>query len=216
MTVAVSRLLLLLAVRSLGPHRSVWAQAMLAEFEVAEADGQPFSYAFGCLLGAWKTMPYHVAGRFALASHVVCLGIFLPVGAMFLVAAISGFPFVDAGDGISGFLFGTGTHASLLNPGTQMLAPAFGLVMIMLTTCHLSLAWWVLDRNWERVAMVMRFGAATMTTLVIVTCCAALNLATLLLPLAALLIELSAVSALAWWHVERLETEYPEDLGEAS
>lgn len=212
MTASFSKLLLMLAVRSLGPHRSVWGQAMLAEFEAAEADGRPFSYAFGCLLGAWRTMPHHFAGRFALASHVVCLGIFLPVGAMLLVAAISGFPFVDAGDGISGFLLGTGTHASLLNPGTQMLAPAFGLMMLMLTACHLSLAWWVLDRNWERVAMTMSFGAATMTTLVIVTCCAALNLATLLLPLAALLVELSAVSALVWWHAERLETENPEDL----
>lgn len=179
------RLLLALATRSLPAHRRVWAQAMVAEFEIAEADGRSFSFALGCLYGAWRTMPDHDEGRFALASYAVALTLLVPMATISAVATLFGFPCVDIGNGIFHFLAGEGAHLSLLTPGTRAVAPALTLVMLLLTIGHLSLAWWALDREWARVAAAMHFNAAGLTTLAIVSWCIGLDVTTLPLLLGA-------------------------------
>lgn len=199
MSAPLARLLLKLAVRSLGLRHAAWGQAMIAEFDAAEADGRPLRFALGCLVGAWRTLPLHGEGRAMLTGYALALGIMLPVSAMLVTATLFGFPFVAASDGVAGFLTGSGRHVSLLNAGTQAVGPVLALVMLTLAGCHLPLAWWVLDRDWTRVAIVMRLGAAVMTTLAIMTACAMLNVGTLLLPIAAVLVELAAISAFAWW-----------------
>lgn len=139
MTRLAPRLLLALAIRSLPAHRHVWAQAMAAEFEIAEVDGQSFSFALGCLYGAWQTMPDHGEGRFALASHAMVLGLLVPMVTISMVAALLGFPCVEVGNGLLPFLAGHGVHLSLLAPGTYAVAPALKLVMLLLTIGHLFL-----------------------------------------------------------------------------
>ena len=211
MTATAARLVMALAARSLGAHRRAWAQAMAAELEVAEEGGRPLRFALGCLLGAWRMMPGHAEGQFVLTSYVLALGMLIPVATMLALAAASGFPFVAASDGIGGYLSGSGAHVLLLNAGSLTIAPSLTLLMLMLAACHLPLAWWTLDREWERVAAASRFGAAILTTLTIVTSCVALDPTRLLLPVAALAGELAAIWALVRWHARLVEREVIED-----
>ena len=71
------------------------------------------------------------------------------------------------------------------------------LVMLLLATCHLPAAWWVLERDWHRVVTALRLAAAIMATLAIVTACAALDAAVLLVPFMALIAEALAIAGLA-------------------
>ncbi|KQM96582.1 hypothetical protein [Sphingomonas sp. Leaf25] len=211
MSAPLARLLLALAVRSLGTRHAAWGAAMLAEQPAAAADGRSLRFALGCLIGAWRMLPRHGEGRRLLAGYALALGLLLPVAAMLVVATLFGFPFVTASDGLGGFLTGSGTHVSLLNAGTRSTGPVLAVLLLALAGCHLPLAWWVLDRNWARVATAMRFGAATITTLALLTACAMLDVTTLLPPVAAVVAELAAVSTFAWWH-----DAAQEDFGTAS
>lgn len=207
MTVPVPRWLLALAIRSLPAHRQVWAQAMAAEFESAEADGQSFSFALGCLYGAWRTLPDHGEGRFALANHAVVLGLLVPMATILMMAALFGFPCVEVSHGLLAFLTGDGAHSSLLTPGTYALAPALTLVMVLLTVGHLFLAWWALDRDWPRVAAAMRFNAASLTTLASVSWCIGLDGTPLFVPLGAWALEAIMLRLLAGWHSDIVDSE---------
>jgi hypothetical protein len=189
-----------LTARSLGVHRSAWAQAMAAELEMAEKDGRPLRFALGCLIGAWRMMPAHAEGRFVLTSHLLSLGVLIPVATMLLLAAAFGFPFFTASHGIDGYLWGSGTYASLLDAGNRFIAPSLTLLMLLMAAFHLPLAWWVLDGDWDRVGAASRFGAAIAVTLLIVTSCAALDAALLLLPIGVLAVEMVAIWALTSWH----------------
>lgn len=200
MKATVSRHVLTLAVHSLGAHRRAWGQAMAAEFEEAEADGQPLRFALGCLLTAWRTMPDHAEGRYVLASHALVLVVLLPMGTLLATAALSGFPIVEASDGTAGFLRGSGTFRSLLDPGTQCLGPAMLLLVLLLAGCHALMAWWLLERDWRRIGTATCFCAAVMVSLMILMACAALPLAALAGPLAGLAVECGALAALASWH----------------
>jgi hypothetical protein len=204
MTGRLSRVVLALAMHSLGAQNRPWAQAMQGEFAVAEADGRALRFACGCLLGAWRMLPRHGEGRFTLTSYALSLGVLLPIGVLLAKAAMSGFPFVMASAGTAGFLWGQGTFRSLLDPGTQCLAPALIAPMLALAACHGLLAWWVLDRDWPRVVMASRLGAAAITALVIVMACAGLSLATLAPACLVLAAECAAVTALAAWQAKGL------------
>ncbi len=198
-----SRLVMALAMHGLGAHRQVWAQAMRAEFAVAEADGRPFRFAFGCLIGAWRTLPQHGEGRFALAGYGLSLALLLPVAGVLTMAALQGLPFGEASGGIGALLSGSGPYRSLLNPGTLAAGPALTLALLLLALCHLPVAWWVVEHDWPRVTAASCFGAAAMTTLAIATGCTTQHVDALLLPFALLMIEVVAVSALAWSHTVR-------------
>ena len=200
MTATPARLVMALAVRSLGEHRIAWAQAMTAEFEAAEEDGRPLGFALGCLIGAWRMMPAHAEGRFVLASYALSLGVLIPAAAMLAEAAAFGFPFFAASNGVDGYLWGSGAHVLLLNDGNMIVAPSLVLLVMAMAALHLPLAWWMLDGDWDRVAAANRFGAAAAATLVIVTSLAALDPSRLLLPIAVLAAEMAMIRALTQWH----------------
>lgn len=191
------RMLLALAMQLLGSRRRGWALAMAAEFEMAARDGQAFRFAFGCLLAACRSLPDHAEGRSTLAGYALAIGLFLPMATALSMAAVSGFPFVEASDGIHGLVSGTGSYRLMLDAGSMALGPALTLVTLVLAVCHVPAAWWVLERDWQRVGTILRLAAATMATLAIVTACAALNAAALLIPFAALVAEAAAVAGLA-------------------
>ena len=211
MSLTLARLVLLLAMRCLGARHAAWAQAMSVEFEVAAKDKRALSFALGCLGGAWRIMPAHADGRFMLSSHALALGVLVPVAAMLALAALFGFPFVAATTGIDGYLSGSGEHLFLLNAGSRGIAPSLTLLVLLMAACHLPLAWWVLDRDWERVGIALRFAAALVTTLTIMTCCAALDATRLLLPIGVMTLELAAVAALTRWHDRLISHEKIED-----
>lgn len=196
MTAAVARLVVALATQSLGAHRSDWARAMTAELEAAEEDGRALRFALGCLWGAWRMLPGHAEGRFALASHTLAIGLLLPMATLLGLAAVFGFPAAEAG----GFPPSGATPSSLLNAGNRAAASSLALATFALAALHLPLAWWVLDRDWRRVGAVHRMGAAIATTLTMFTACAALDATRLALPLLVLAGELAALQALARWH----------------
>jgi hypothetical protein len=192
-----ARVLVALAARSLPPHRDAWGWAMQAELAAAEADNRPLRFALGCLWAAWRMLPSYPQGRFTLASHLLALGLLLPVATWFAAAAVVGFPFAGGMGTLNVLPVGGPT---LLNAGTQAIAPSLTLATLALAVSHLPLAWWALDRNWDRVAAVNRFAAALATTLAVVAACAALDPVRLAWPFAALASELVALLALSRWH----------------
>lgn len=206
---------MVLAARSLGAHRSAWAQAMAAELETADEEGRSLRFALGCLMGAWRTMPAHAEGRFVLASYALSLGVLVPVAAMLVLATAFGFPFFAASRGVEGYLLGSGAHVLLLNAGNMIVAPSLALLMLLMAALHLPVAWWMLDSDWDRVAAASRFGAAAVTTLTIVTSCAALDPSRLLLPIGVLAAEMGAIWALTRWHHRLFGDDALDDFGAA-
>lgn len=195
--------------RSLGSRRADWAWAMAAELEAAEAEGRPLRFALGCLVAAWRTILAHAEGRFTLVSHALAIGVILPVASMLSVAAIFGFPFMAASDGLAGYLYGSGQHRLLLNVGNMIAAPSLLCLMLLTAALHLPVAWWILDRDWARVGMASRFGAAAVTTLTIVSGCVAIDPTSLILPIWVLAAETAAIFTLATWQSQLPHHEQP-------
>lgn len=199
MTAALARAVMTLAESCLGEHRREWAPAMRAELEIAIDDGRPLGFAFGCLTGALRGMPGHAEGRFKLTSHAVALGLF-PAAALLLTGAASGFPFLLPGHaGISGWFSGGGEHVSLLTPWNRGFAPALALLIWALVAGHLLMPWFILERDWDRVAILARVNSAATVTLVLFTGVLFLDMSFVLLPLAGLAIELGAAWFLYRW-----------------
>lgn len=199
MTRRLAWLVMALTARSLGPRRADWASAMAAELEVVQAEGHPLRFATGCLFGAWRMMLWDAEGRFKLAAHALAIGVLLPVAGMLAVAAIFGFPFVAASDGLAGYLYGSGRHTLLLNVGNMIAAPSLLCLMLAMAGLHLPVAWWILDRDWHRIGIAGRFAAAAVTTLTIVSGCAAIDPTRLILPIWILAAETAAIITLATW-----------------
>ena len=212
MSAAFARMLMTLAARCLGDRHREWARAMEAEFEEAAEDGHAFAFAIGCLASAWREAPRHEEGRFAVVGHAFALGLLVPIAALLASAALLGFPYVEFGRaGIDGVLSGGGAQLFLLNEGNSAVGPALTLLVLALAATHLLLAWWLLERDWERVAAVERFGAATATTFALFSCAAALDASRILLPVGGLVAELAAVAALARWHARLADGRTPDD-----
>src|SRR5438309_690231 len=90
MSVTVSRALVALAARSLGPSRRVWAEAMEAELYTAIEDDRPLVFATGCLLAAWRELPALPEGRLTLARHSLAIGLIVPVAGLPIRPALLG------------------------------------------------------------------------------------------------------------------------------
>jgi hypothetical protein len=201
MSLRLSRAMMLLAARCLGDHRREWALAMEAELEAAAASGEALAFAAGCLVAALREMPAHREGRFALASHALAFGLILPIAALLFLGALLGFPYLAFGRaGIGGFLSGHSEQVPLLNAGDWAIAPTLTGLVLVLVASQIVLAWFVLERDWTRVAAMQSLGAAALTTLVIVTGVLAFDETRLLPPVAGLIVEALAVLAVARWH----------------
>ncbi|MBW8841489.1 MAG: hypothetical protein JF608_06720 [Sphingomonadales bacterium] len=213
MTAKLACAVMTLAEACLGDHRRDWALAMRAEFELAIDDGRPLGFAFGCLTGALRDMPKHEEGRFALISHAIALALF-PIAALLILGAASGFPFLPSGHaGLSGWLAGRGEPLALLTPWNRNFAPALALLIWALIAGHLLMPWFILERDWTRVATLARVNAAATVTLLLFTGVLFLDMAFMALPVLGLAIELSAISLLYQWQARLFEGAPPGALG---
>jgi hypothetical protein len=201
MSARLAQTILAFVGRTLGPRNAIWAHAMLAELDDALEDGRELRFAFGCLLAAWRELPRLSDGRLVIMSYAVAIGLIVPLAGLWLALGVLGFPYLAFGHvGISGFIAGRSDQIPVLLVGEWALAPALTLVVLLQSGGQLLLAWFLLDRNWTRVAAVARFNAATLTSLVIVTSMLAVTRTGILFGIAALITETLAVLALAWWH----------------
>lgn len=197
MIVALSRIVVTLAARSLGHRRSGWASAMAAELDEAIDDGRPLSFAFGCLFAAWRTLPGHREGRAALGAHALVVLLMLPATGVFLWSACLGLPDLGLGHaGFRGFVAFSSEHVPLLNAGNWCVAPSLTLLVVAFAAGQVALAWFLLDGDWARAHAVGRFNAAALVSLAIVAALAALDIALMLLPAAVFITETLAVLAL--------------------
>jgi len=201
MTVTLARAVMALAEACLGDHRRDWALAMRSELDVAIDDRKPLGFAVGCLTGALRDMPKHGEGRFTLTSHAVALGLF-PIAALLIVGTASGFPFLPSGHaGLSGWLAGSGAPSPLLTPWNRGFAPALAVLVWGIVAGHLLMPWFILERDWTRVATLARVNSAATVTLFLFTGVLFLDVAFMLLPAVALAIELLAI-----WHLYQWQT----------
>lgn len=196
-----------------GHHRRDWALAMRAELEAAVDDGQPLAFALGCLASALREMPLHAEGRFHLANHAIAVGMVIPIAALLVSGTLLGFPVPPAGEvGIFGWLAKGGDWPALVNVSKQGAVPALALLGLILVAGHLLTPWYMLDRNWDRVAMLARMNAAATATLFVVTGVLFLGESYAMLPIAALAIECLPLAALSRWHARLSSDGMPETL----
>lgn len=210
MSATLSRTLVALAARSLGARRRVWAEAMESELDVAIADGRPLAFAMGCLVAAWRELPALPEGRLAVAAHALAIGLIVPFAGLSLWSGLLGYPYLAFGHvGISGFIAGQSDQVPLLVVGEWGMAPALTLLVLLQSAGQLLLAWFLLERDWARVAAIGCLNAASLATLLVTTSLLDIIDASILLPLAALITEMLAVLALARGHDLLMESPRP-------
>jgi hypothetical protein len=196
MITALSQSLMQLATSSLGQSRREWALAMQVEFEAATEDQRPLAFAIGCLLAAWRELPRHSEGRFGLASHVIALGLLIPVAFLQFACAIG----LSTGQGgLYNVLAAAGSQNPLLASARLGAMPALLLMWLMLGTGHLCLAWLLLERDWTRVAKAGALIAAGILTLFLFTELLLFDAGAVLLLAALVAIETMFILALARW-----------------
>ena len=174
---------------------------MEGELHAAIADGRPLVFAAGCLFAAWRELPACPEGRFTLATHALAIGLIVPLAGLSLWAAVLGYPYLAFGDvGLSGFVAGRSDQIPLLAIGEWGMAPALTLLVLLQAVGRILFAWFLLDRDWARVAAIAHLNAATLITLLIFSSVLAIIDASILLLVGALIAETMAVLALARWH----------------
>ena len=194
MIAAASRGLMRLAVRCLGDRRHDWALAMQSEFETAQEDGKPLTFAIGCLVGALREMPAHEEGRFVIANHILAIGLILPVSVMMLSSTISDFGYPG-----SDVLPVNGGNGPLLTDGTRAAVPSLLAILFLLGAAHLRIAWALLECNWSCVEATGRMIAAMTVTLAMLSGLVFISIDGLFHAAVAAM-ELSAILVVARWH----------------
>ena len=201
MKTVAARAVMALASHCFGDHRRDWARAMEVEFEAAAGDGKPLAFAIGCLTAAWREMPTHAEGRFALANHALAVGLIVPMAALLITGVLLGFPYLSPDDvGVHGLLARGGAEEPSFNEGNRAAVPSLAALVFLLGVGHLLIAWAMLDRDWTRVTIMGKLSAALAATLVGFMAVLFLDDTRALLQAAALAVELTAVSTLARWH----------------
>lgn len=201
MIAILSRTLMKLAVHTLGHRRQEWALAMEAEFEAAQQDGQPLAFAFGCLIAAYRELPAHEEGRFAMASQVLALAVIVPVAALMISSLLSGFPASYLGHpGGDGLLATDGGQGPLLNEANRSAVPALAMLVLLLASLNLRIAWLALDRDWTGLASAGALSAAATAALVILSAVVFVDHVAAVAQMAVLTVELAAAWGLARWH----------------
>ena len=208
MTAAVSRAVMSLAGRCLGTDRQDWGLAMQAEFEAAVDDGQPFAFATGCLIAAWREMVNHGEGRLGLANYALALGLLLPMAVLQFGQAIGlCMPSVGAPHGMPV----TGAGPNLYVVWAQnTAAPVLLLLWLLLGLTHLCLAWVLVEGDWLRVGKLGALIGATMVTLFLFMGVLLLDLSPLIAQVAELGIEFAAILTAARWHARLFSDASPD------
>ena len=203
MTAVVSRAVMSLAMCSLGETRREWALAMRAEFDMAIADGKPLAFATGCLVAAWCELPKEAEGRLVLANYALALGVLLPMGVL-QFALVVGFSSLFGREAFNGVLLAGATQNPVLASSQSGAAPSLLALWLMLGVGHVRLAWVLVDRDWARVVKVSALIGATLVTLLMVMAALLLDLTFVTLQVAAMAIELTALVAVARRHAQLL------------
>ena len=203
MMAALARAVMAVAVHSLGDHRREWALAMQVEFEAAIEDGRPLDFAIGCLVGAWREMPAHEEGRFVLASYVLVIGMVIPMASLLILGALLGLPYLYPWHvEFPGLVAGSGGQELAVTDANRGAIPSLAIIVLLLGAAHLRIAWVILERDWERVAVMGRLNAAATATLVIFTGVLFFDDAQALMQAAVLAVELTAIAVLTRWHAQ--------------
>jgi hypothetical protein len=194
---ALSRGLMQLATCCLGESRREWALAMQAEFEEADRARTPLSFACGCLIAAWRELPRHTEGRLGLASHVLALGILIPL-ALFQFGC--GLGLSTAHGGLHPLLIPDESQGPYVASPQLAAMPALHILWLMLGAGHLRLAWVLLERDWSRVVKAGALIAAAAVTLFMFMGVLLLDTGALMVLAAELAIETIFIFALARSH----------------
>jgi len=194
---ALSRALMTLATCCLGEARREWALAMQAEFEEANQARTPLSFACGCLIAAWRELPRHAEGRLSLASHMLALGLLIPL-AFFQFGC--GLGLSTAHGGLDTGLGPGGSQDPYLASAQLMATPALHILWLMLGAAHLRLAWVLLERDWSSVVKTGALIAAAVVTLFIVMAVLLVDNGSRMVLAAELAIETIFILGLARWH----------------
>jgi len=195
----MARALLSLAAACLGERRRDWALAMQGELQAAVEQGRPLAFAAGCVLAAWREMPNHREGRFALANNALALGLLVPMAGL-QIAWAAGFssPFSATIGLYGGPAPGSVEDLYLFEAFTGAVPSLVGL-SLFLCLLQLRFAWLLLEGDWLRVAGVASLIASATATLAIFTGVLFLDGRVAVLHGAALAIDIAAAFVSARW-----------------
>lgn len=202
MTVLIARVVMKLAMAGMGSHRSEWAAAMRAEFATAAEAGEGLSFAYGCLVTAWRELPTHHQGRLALSRYTFSLGLILPAAAILLAGLWYGYPWVEPAyaDGIAHFARMPTGLPSATWAGNAFAVTGLATLLFLRVAGLILAAWFVVEADWDRAAAIQRAGAASTITLTLFSAVAFADVTCVILPLFALGVELLSIALLRRWH----------------
>lgn len=200
MTARAAQLVMTLALRCLPRDGNDWGRAMLAEFDMARRDGKPLGFAFGCLIAGWRRLLFHSEGQFALVRHVLALGLIVPIATFHLGCALSGARFMLSGhDHYHAMLMASGVRVHVLADAYLAATPALTMLLLLLGSAHLAVAWSILDGQWRRAAIIWLVAAVIAATIVGIIVTSIPGAGGSAIQFAALAIELAAIPLLARW-----------------
>ena len=204
MSAGVAHIVMSLALRCVPRDGHEWGRAMEAEFDEALRDGKSFGFAVGCLIAGWRRLPFHADGRFALANHALALGLLVPVATFHLGCALSGVKLLISGhDHYHAALAAGGIRGQALADAYLAATPALTVLLLLLGSAHLLIAWAILDGRWRRAAVLWLAAvviAAAILGIAVTTIPGAGGIA---IQFAALAIELAAIPLLVMWQNAR-------------
>lgn len=202
MTTFLARAMLALAAATMGERHEGWARAMAGEVAAAAAEGKALSFAFGCLIAAWRAALTSSHGRFLLTSYAVAIGILLPMAALQIACVGFGLSYLYPGDhGLAGALL-DGMATKWLWPFYQSAGPVLALLQLAIGIGHVRLAWVMLERDWTR---ALRWSARTLaasTTLIVFMGALFLNVRQSLIMGAVVGVELAILLIVSSWHAD--------------
>ena len=170
----------------------------MREFDEAVQDGRPLRFALGCLVTAWGQMPFHDAGRHALAKHAVAFGLIVPIAIFHFGCGLSGLRFMLSGhDHYYAMLVADGASGRALASAYRAATPALAGLLLMLGFAHLLIAWVVLNGQWRRASILWLFATAVAVTIITIIAQLVPHGSGIAIQLAALAIELAAIPCLA-------------------
>ncbi|MGN7998316.1 hypothetical protein [Sphingomonas sp. 22176] len=194
MTATAARAMMRLAVHLLGDARRPWAQAMLAEFDIAAAEGRGLDFAAGCLGVACRLLPMQAEGRRGIATHLLALGLILPMAALL---------FCHAGDlSLAAIHVMIGPEAvpnPYLRSAQRAAVPGLLLLWLVLGGAHLGLAWAMVERNVRTIAAMGAVMLAATVTLATYTSILSIQDLQWVWQACAILAELGGLFAFVHW-----------------
>jgi hypothetical protein len=203
MTLSLSRAIMTVAARSMGAHRRSWSDAMLAEYDVAAADGRALSFAAGCLVAAGRELLTSARGRYVLTTYAVALGVMMPMAALQLACVVFGLSYLYPGHhGLAGALFDGMASPWMLRGFYQAAGPVLALLQLALAIGHWRLAWVMLERDWPAALRWSARTLAVVTTLIVFMGALFIDSRQALLLAGIVGIECGILAIFARWHAE--------------